>query len=167
MINSTLQYLEPLFDALEANIEAGDEATVAEQAAEVVCVVRHLIELLKPCDMSVARANYDALTASIDELTQVRDALLADVQHHIDDGEDVTGFKIKAGAITRKIPDVDAALVALEGLVPSDQLFEKKFLGVPAIEKLLKATGLKPEEREAVLELFVVATPGKPKLEAI
>lgn len=167
MLKSTLEYVLPLCSAIESNIEDGDHATIAEQAAELV-VAFQMLNTLLTLPTENHRNVIDCLDESIEALTASRKAIMSDVEKRIANGEDVAGFGFKSSAIKRDIPDYNVAVMALEALgIESNALFERKPLGVPSIEKLLKASGLKPEDRDAVLVQFVRATPGKPKLEKL
>ncbi|WGH28566.1 protein of unknown function DUF2800 [Vibrio phage 13VV501A] len=166
MLKETLTHIAPLCASLETQLDDfdGDASYIAHQSAELVMWVQTLQTLFTGKD----RRTLDALDESIASLQAARSALLADVEQRIANGQEVEGFTMKAGAITRRIPDYNMAVMALSALgVDESKLFEQKPLGVPAIEKLLKASGLKPDDREAVMVQFVEAVPGKMKVEKL
>ena len=167
MLQETLQHVSPLCDALEKNINDGDEATIAEQAAELVMWVQTLQGLFD-VEPANPRTSIQSIDDTITSLQSARKSIMTDVEKRIADGEDVQGFGYVTGKGSRTIEQYSTAIIAM-GLVgvDRDKCYEKKELGVPAIEKLLKAHGLNPDEREAVMGQFVTVKPGKAKLEVV
>lgn len=162
-----LTQMEAISSALESNINDGDHATIAEQAAELVVYTQQFTAMLQPVTPETARQRVDALDEAIEDLTIARSEALAVVGAHLEAGQDVVGFHVKPGAISRKLIGIDEATVALSGIVEPDDLFERKPLGVPAIEKLLTKRGVKPADRETLMSLFVESKPGKCKVEKV
>lgn len=165
MLHETLKHVAPLCDALESNIMDGDDATVQEQASELI-VWTQTLQTLFDVEPSNPRKALEALDESIASLQAVRKQVFATVEQRVLSGEDVEGFTVKAGASKRSIPDYPAAVMLLEAAagIPSGWMYEQKPLGLPAIEKLLVAQKIKPEAREALLEQFVTVTAGKSKV---
>ncbi|CAM0045865.1 hypothetical protein VPHK459_0078 [Vibrio phage K459] len=165
MLHETLKHVAPLCDALESNIMDGDDATVQEQASELI-VWTQTLQSLFDLEPSNPRKALEALDASIASLQAVRKTVFAVAELRVLAGEDVEGFTVTQGKATRSIPDYNAAVMLLESAagIPNSWLFENKPLGLPAIEKLLVAQKIKPEAREALLEQFVTVTAGKSKV---
>ena len=165
MLHETLKHVAPLCDAIESNINDGDDATVQEQASELI-VWTQTLQSLFDLEPSNPHKALTALDASIESLQTVRKQVFATVEQRVLAGEDVEGFTVKAGASKRSIPDYPAAVTLLESAagIPSGWMYEQKPLGLPAIEKLLVAQKIKPEAREALLSQFVTVTEGKSKV---
>ncbi|CAH9012857.1 protein of unknown function DUF2800 [Vibrio phage 141O35-1] len=165
MLHETLKHVAPLCDALESNIMDGDDATVQEQASELI-VWTQTLQTLFDVEPSNPRKALEALDESIASLQAVRKQVFAAVEQRVLAGEDVEGFTVKSGTSKRSIPDYPAAVMLLESAagIPSGWMYEQKPLGLPAIEKLLVAQKIKPEAREALLAQFVTVTEGKSKV---
>lgn len=89
----------------------------------------------------------------------------AKVLKQLKTGTKVQGFKLKKGRKTRKLVD-ESKLVQrlLAQNVTKKDIYDVKIKGVPAIEKLIKATFNK-EEADLVYKRFVTETAGEPSLE--
>ncbi|CAM0107500.1 hypothetical protein VPH234P10_0077 [Vibrio phage 234P10] len=165
MLHETLKHVAPLCDALEKNIEEDEHPTIQFQASELI-VWTQTLQTLFDLEPSNPRKALEALDESIASLQAVREQVFAAAEQRVLAGEEVEGFKIKAGAASRSIPDYNAAVALLESAagIPNSWLFENKPLGLPAIEKLLVAQKIKPEAREALLVQFVKVKTGKSKV---
>ena len=165
MLHETLKHVAPLCDALESNIMDGDDATVQEQASELI-VWTQTLQSLFDLEPSNPHKALTALDESIASLQAVRKHVFAAAEQRVLAGEVVEGFTVKLGSNTRSIPDYNAAVALLESAagIPNSWLFENKPLGLPAIEKLLVAQKIKPDAREALLAQFVVVKEGKSKV---
>ncbi|CAM0076844.1 hypothetical protein VPHK391_0079 [Vibrio phage K391] len=165
MLHETLKHVSPLCDALESNIMDGDDATVQEQASELI-VWAQTLQSLFDLEPSNPRKALEAIDQSIASLQAVRKTVFAAAEQRVLTGEAVEGFTVKAGASKRSIPDYPAAVTLLESAagISKSWMYEQKPLGLPAIEKLLVAQKIKPEAREALLAQFVTVTAGKSKV---
>lgn len=70
MLHETLKHVAPLCDALESNILDGDDATVQEQASELI-VWTQTLQSLFDLEPSNPRKALEAIDQSIASLTQV------------------------------------------------------------------------------------------------
>ncbi|AUR87728.1 protein of unknown function DUF2800 [Vibrio phage 1.103.O._10N.261.52.F2] len=165
MLHETLKHVAPLCDALESNIMDGDDATVQEQASELI-VWTQTLQSLFDLEPSNPRKALEAIDRSIASLQAVRKHVFGVNEQRVLSGEDVEGFKVTHGKSTRSIPDYNAAVMLLESAagISKSWMFEQKPLGLPAIEKLLVAQKIKPDAREALLAQFVVVKEGKSKV---
>ncbi|AUR83256.1 protein of unknown function DUF2800 [Vibrio phage 1.032.O._10N.261.54.F5] len=165
MLHETLKHVAPLCDALESNIMDGDDATVQEQASELI-VWTQTLQSLFDLEPSNPHKALTALDESIASLQAVRKHVFAAAEQRVLAGEAVEGFTVKPGSNTRSIPDYNAAVALLESAagISKSWMFEQKPLGLPAIEKLLVAQKIKPDAREALLAQFVVVKEGKSKV---
>ncbi|AUR82383.1 protein of unknown function DUF2800 [Vibrio phage 1.023.O._10N.222.51.B4] len=165
MLHETLKHVAPLCDALESNIMDGDDATIQEQASELI-VWTQTLQSLFDLEPSNPHKALTALDESIASLQAVRKHVFAAAEQRVLAGEEVEGFTVKPGSNTRSIPDYNAAveLLGMGAAIPESWLYEQKPLGLPAIEKLLVAQKIKPDAREALLAQFVVVKEGKSKV---
>lgn len=165
MLHETLKHVAPLCDALESNIMDGDDATVQEQASELI-VWTQTLQALFDLEPSNPHKALTALDESIASLQAVRKHVFAVAELRVLAGEAVEGFTVAQGKATRSIQDYNAAveLLGMGAAIPESWLYEQKPLGLPAIEKLLVAQKIKPDAREALLEQFVVVKEGESKV---
>ena len=78
-------------------------------------------------------------------------------------GKEVDGFKLVKGRKTRKVFDETKAASMLHAQgIPVDDIFIEKLMGVPAMEKALKALGKSPKDIDTILGNFVETSLGEP-----
>lgn len=123
------------------------------------------LELIFPSDIPVAAerlARVVALetlqTEIAEQLRQINTASYNDLRK----GVAVDGFTLQAGKKSRSITDESTAVKVLSEFIPEASLYDKKFLGLPAIEKALGKAGLKPEARAMVVKKFTSESVGNP-----
>jgi len=107
-------------------------------------------------------------------LSQLRDdintriaEIEADVLASFELGMPVTGYEMKAGKTSRSIPDEKAAVAFLSKYLTQEQLYKPqpaKFKTITEIERALGATGLKPADREPIMDKICIKTTGAAKL---
>lgn len=165
MITELIKQTDPLCLAIEQAVEADDTASALAAACELMVHVSTLRQLTDT-SLDAARQTSDLLDAAIDDLSALRTTLHERVNDAVTNGKHVTGFSLVPGRTTRRI-DEAAALLALDGIVPESDLFERKFLGVPAIDKLLGKAGFKPERRSEIMADFVIESAGAPVLKKV
>ncbi len=83
------------------------------------------------------------METAIDDLSERKKEIESKVLNSLIDGEQVNGFELKEGRVTRSIAAKDR---------------------IPAIEKLLKEQGMKKSQVEAITSQFITVKTGKPTL---
>ncbi len=113
----------------------------------------------------------DRMIQRVTELMQIRamvDNAIAqytgDAHYELLQNQEVKGFKLKKGRITRKIVSQEKATQVMnQHGFDNDKLFETKLIGIPALEKLLHTTNMSKEDVSEVVDSFVQSTQGEYK----
>lgn len=160
MLKKLLETNADSIGAIEENIMDGDEATVAEQAAELHSLCATLYTLFHAeTPRDDRRTTVDALESIIADCNARIRELNAESLAELQLGIPVQGFKLKSASNTRTFT-ADAPTVLKEYLEPTD-LYDMKLKGIGAVEKLLTAKGLKPAARQEVFDKCVTVSVGK------
>lgn len=105
---------------------------------------------------------------ALGELQSLIGKKIKDINSHVESefksGNLVEGFVVKQGRTSRAIKSEGDVTAALDGIVSSEELFESKMIGIPAIEKLLTAKKIKSAERKEIMSKFVIEKEGKSSL---
>lgn len=112
------------------------------------------------------RSIIDFIDTSIEDLLERKKELESKTLNELIDGEEVHGFELKEGRITRSIAakDQSKAVNTMTEYVDKDAMYDTKMIGIPAIEKLLKEQGMKKSQVDAVTSQFITVKTGKPTL---
>lgn len=81
------------------------------------------------------------------------------------DGKVVKGFSLRIGRKTRKVVNEVTFAHALSSHLDYSELYSAKMLGLPAIEKALKAKDMNADEVSAILEPHVLVSTSAPTLQ--
>jgi hypothetical protein len=115
--------------------------------------------------MDFANKSYSELIqlrAAIEEQIAIQETAVIE---KLNQGEQVPGFRFKEGRMSRKITNEGLLVQTLrdKGIANSD-MYEAKLLGVPALEKLVKAK-LTQADADKLIKRHIDVTYGNPKLE--
>lgn len=112
------------------------------------------------------RSVIDFIDTSIEDLVERKKELESKTLNELIGGEEVYGFELKEGRITRSIAakDQSKAVNTMTEYVDSDAMYDSKLIGIPAMEKLLKEQGLKKSQVDAITSQFITVKTGKPTL---
>lgn len=115
--------------------------------------------------MDFANKSYSELIqlrAAIEEQIAIQETAVIE---KLNQGEQVPGFRFKEGRMTRKVTNEGLLVQTLrdKGIANSD-MYEAKLIGVPALEKLVKAK-LTQADADKLMKRHIDVTYGNPKLE--
>ncbi len=97
---------------------------------------------------------HDLLESMLDDVKETLALVNSDIKSKFESGEDVTGFTKKVSSRKSRSWSVDESEfeAALVYHIDSSELYEKKMIGIPAVEKKLTALKIKPAERKEILD---------------
>lgn len=109
------------------------------------------------------REALDFIETAIEDLSERKKEIESKVLNSLIDGEEVHGFELKEGRITRSINQA-SAITVMKDYVGEESIYDTKMIGIPAMEKLLKEQGLKKSQVDAITSQFITVKTGKPTL---
>lgn len=109
------------------------------------------------------RSIIDFIDVAIEDLMERKKELESKTLNELIDGQEVHGFELKEGRITRSINQA-SAITVMKDYVGEESMYDTKMIGIPAMEKLLKEQGLKKSQVDAITSQFITVKTGKPTL---
>lgn len=164
MISEIFNNYQETKEALESNIMDGDHSSIEDGALQLIEMMDRLVGLFDPEPApEFFRANSDDLETLKRQCDLTIDGINKAVMDEINNGVDVNGFKIeiKKGKISRKWAGESAVINYLSKHIDKDALVDTKLKGIPAIEKILKQSGLGPAQTSDILEPIIIVTDAK------
>ncbi|AUR89566.1 coil containing protein [Vibrio phage 1.124.O._10N.286.49.B1] len=151
---------------LESLHNKGSRDRVLEDAVKLQISAEKLGFIFSCSSDDSFREALDFMETAIDDLQERKKEIESKVLNSLIDGEDVHGFELKEGRITRSIAakDQSEAVNTMTDYVDKDAMYDTKMIGIPAIEKLLKEQGMKKSQVDAITSKFITVKTGKPTL---
>lgn len=114
---------------------------------------------------SQIRSTVEALEDFAKVIYEKLSELDAAVIKQFEDRGECEGYVLVPGRMQRKITSEEEAVKTLASVgVDQDKLFDKKMIGIPAIEKILTSLGHNPESRSKILSGFISESVGNPSI---
>lgn len=153
--------IDSLIEALE---DGQSREAVKQLALTLQQTISNSCDVFFSDDEQSRRSIIDFIDESIEELQDRKKELDTKTLASLANDIPVYGFELKEGRITRKVSDQKLAEQLLTEHIDAEKIHETKLIGIPAMEKLLKAKGMKPAEVEEVVSQFISIQHGKPVL---
>lgn len=101
--------------------------------------------------MNIDHLNFTQLLALRVDVNNRISAIEVDAKAELEEGNLVQGFALKVGRKSRKITDEPNLVRGLNGVLDYSELYTAKLIGLPALEKALKAKNLDSEMVQRLL----------------
>ncbi|AUR91796.1 coil containing protein [Vibrio phage 1.164.O._10N.261.51.A7] len=148
---------------LESLHNKGSRDRVLEDAVKLQISAEKLGFIFSCSSDDSFREALDFMETAIDDLSERKKEIESKVLNSLIDGQEIHGFELKEGRITRSLNQASAASVMTD-YVDEDAMYDTKMIGIPAIEKLLKEQGMKKSQVDAITSQFITIKTGKPTL---
>ena len=149
--------MKELLDALARDPYEKDELTL-ELAAHISPIYDDVP------DLPLRAATIDHLESLRDDINAKIAEIMQNTLEFAQCGVETPGFVIKEGKSSRKITNEKAAAEFLARYVPGDELYERKFKTITALERALGAHGMKPADREQIMKQVCTVSKGSDSL---